>query len=153
MEQVLQALYAALALIITALGGLAAAKLKAFTDAQIDKIKNEKVADKVRLARDAVADAVHHVSQTLMPELKAASADGKITVEERERLRQLALEKTKGSFSEQFWIDLTRDLELDEVDDWILDRVEAEVFRMKPITEMVRRHAEEAKAKAVSSDG
>ena len=146
MDQVLQALYAVLALIITALGGLAVSKINSFTDAQIDKIKDDKVRDRVRLARDAVMDAVHHVSQTLAPELKAAAADGKITVEEREQLRQLALSKTKESFSKQFWLDLKDDLELDEIDSWILDRVEAEVFRMKPITEMVRHSVESLKA-------
>lgn len=144
----MQAIYAALGMIIIAIGGFVAAKLNAWADAQIGKIKDEKVAEKVRLARDAIGDAVHHVSQTLAPELKAASADGKITPEERESLRQLALSKTKSSFNKQFWSDMANDLGVDELDEWILDRVEAEVFRMKPITSIIDRVAEEAKEKA-----
>lgn len=153
MDQVLQALYAVLALIITAIGGLAVRKINSFTDAQIDKIKDGKVRDRVRLARDAVMDAVHHVSQTLAPELKSSAADGKITIEEREQLRQLALSKTKESFSKQFWLDLRDDLELDDVDSWILDRVEAEVFRMTPITNMVNHLIESEKSEEASGNG
>lgn len=104
--------------------------LSAWGDAQIAKIKNDDLRGKVSLAKDEIGDVVYMISQVLVPEVKAAAADGKVSPAERDKLRARALELAHERFSPEFWDDLTKHLGVPSLDEWILGQVESRVFRM-----------------------
>lgn len=107
--------------------------LQAWIDAQIGKIEDEKTRERVSIARDQVESAVYSVSQTMVPKVREAAEDGKITPEERQKLLDEAREKTMGAFDADFWEDLADRLGLNEenLKRWLEDEIEARVFRMK----------------------
>lgn len=119
--------------LITGMVGMATKLLAAWTDAQVAKIKNENLRGKVQLAKDEIGSVVYAISQTMVPEIRDAAADGKITPEERQKLLDAAVSMAKARFSAEFWTDLAGELELsqDELGRWLVDQVEARVFQMK----------------------
>jgi hypothetical protein len=107
--------------------------LSAWGDAQIAKLKNDDLRGKVTLAKNEIGDVVYMISQVLVPEVKAAAADGRVTPEEREKLQRRAIELARERFSPEFWNSLMEHLGVPVagLDEWILGQVESRVFRMK----------------------
>jgi len=105
----------------------------AWGDAQIDKIKSESLRGQVTLAKNEIGDVVYMISQVLVPEVKAAAQDGKVSAEEREKLQAKAISLTRERFSPEFWAGLVKQLGIptDGLDEWILGQVESRVFRMR----------------------
>jgi len=105
----------------------------AWGDAQISKIKNDSLRGSVTLAKNEIGDVVYMISQVLVPEVKAAAADGKVSAEEREKLQAKAISLTRERFSPEFWEGLVKQLGIpgNSLDEWILGQVESRVFRMR----------------------
>ena len=99
---------------------------KAYGDAWVTKIK-------VSTVNDEMFSVVGEVSQTLVPEIRKASADGKISQEEREHLRQVCVKKFQDRFGKEWIDDLKRRLGMggEQFEDWLLGKVEAHVWRQK----------------------
>lgn len=102
-------------------------------NAWIDKIQDDRTRSRVVLAKDEIGTAVEMISQTLLPAIRQATADGKVTPEEGKRLRDLALAEAKNRLGLEFWHDLMQrmGLPVEKLDEWILAQVEAHVFRHK----------------------
>lgn len=105
--------------------------LTAWGDAQVAKIKNDDLRGKVTLAKNEIGDVVYMISQVLVPEVKKAAEDGKVSPEEREKLRARAVELARERFSPDFWKELMTHLGVENLDEWIIGQVESRVFRMK----------------------
>ncbi len=108
-------------------------RLTAWVDAKVANIKNETFRSVVSAIRDEVRDVVHELSQVMVPEIREAAADGKITADERAKIKDAFLNKIKGRFD---WSEVGPTLEKrgispDKLDDWLLGLMEAEVHRMK----------------------
>jgi hypothetical protein len=89
----LPAIIAALSPVIVALIGVLSAKLVELINA---KAKNETVKGILARLTEAVTDSVGEVYQTEAEALKEAMADGKLTEEEKARLRQIAIDHAKS---------------------------------------------------------
>lgn len=92
------------------------------------KIKTERHAKLFDSLRGAAEVAVRDLEQTLVPEIKAAAKDGKITEAERAKLQRIAVERTKRNLGT-----MTKDLRAvvgTEVDHVIRSYVESHVNGM-----------------------
>lgn len=125
--------WAAIAGLVVTILGVGATVVKAWGDQLVDKIKNDKVRDKVHIAKDEIGSVVFMISQTLVPAVRKAAADGRIDERERKQLRQVALEEAQARFSDEWWDNLMGELGIPKGRraEWILGQVEAWVFRMK----------------------
>jgi hypothetical protein len=115
----------------SALLAVATKILNSWGDAQVAKIKNDDLRGKVTLAKTEIGDVVYMISQVLVPEVKKAAEDGKVSPEEREKLRKRAVELARERFSPEFWKELMAHLGVENLDEWIIGQVESRVFRMK----------------------
>lgn len=93
----------------------------------IAKIDNETVRKYVGRAWTEVKSAVAEVYQTYVAELKAASADGKLTDEEKAEAKKKAIALAKSNIGKKGLARLVRILGIDALDDWLGTQVEAAV--------------------------
>jgi hypothetical protein len=93
LASLLPAIIAALSPVIVALLGVLSAKLVELINA---KAKNETVKGILARLTAAVTDAVGEVYQAEAEALKEAMADGKLSDEEKARLRQIAVDHAKS---------------------------------------------------------
>lgn len=107
--------------------------LQEWIAATVEKIKDERVRERVHLVREQVETAVYNVSQTLVPKVKEAAADGKVTPEERKNLLKAAQDDILDAFDQDFWDDFMEQQGFTEgaLRKWLTSEVEARVFRMK----------------------
>jgi len=128
-----QILLTSLAAIVTALVGAAVAFIKAYTKKMISRIDDEELREKISVASEEMFSAFAEISQTMVPEVRKAAADGKIDANEREGLRKAALAKFKNRYSQKRLDDLRARLGLDEVqfEDWLIGLLESHVLRHK----------------------
>jgi len=117
--------------IIGLLGSWAVLELRKFI---ASRTENERLKNVLLMVTDSVEASVRRVSQELVPQVREAAADGKITTEERERLRQEALRLTKQHMGAGTLGCLADKTGLDDagLDDYLITRIEAAVFNMKP---------------------
>ena len=97
----------------------------------VDKIKSEKVRLYVGRALDEVYDAVAEVYQVYVAELKEAKADGKLTQEEKDKAKHMAVETAKANIGAKGLARLARVLGIDSIDQWLESKVEATIARKK----------------------
>jgi hypothetical protein len=97
------------------------------------KVKNECLRGVLVRLDDAVLAAVREVHQVTVEELKAASADGKLTPEERARVKQVAIDAVKSHLGKRGIGELAKVLGLGDgaVDRLLATRVEAAVHDLK----------------------
>jgi len=107
-----------------------AAKVAQFIHA---KVKNEYLRGALARLDDAVLVAVREVHQVTVEELKATSADGKLTPEERARVKQVAIDAVKSHLGKRGIGELARVLGLEggAIDKLLATRVEAAVHDLK----------------------
>jgi hypothetical protein len=103
------------------------------------KVKNEYVNGVLRRLDDAVAVAVREVEQVVVRELKAASSDGVLTLEERNRAKGTALTAVRSYVGWKGLIEFGKILGLkpEELDRLVEARVEAAVYELRSVR---RRH-------------
>jgi hypothetical protein len=97
------------------------------------KVKNEYLRGVLVRLDDAVLGAVREVHQVTVEELKAASADGKLTPDERARVKQVAIDAVKSHLGTKGLGELAKILGLGDgaVDKLLATRVEAAVHDLK----------------------
>ncbi len=79
---------------------------------------------------DAVFSTVMQLEQTLVAELKAANADGKLTADERKRVRDVAIDLVRDQIGPKGLEKAAKVLGLDmRIDEFISGRVESEVAK------------------------
>jgi len=93
------------------------------------KTKNEAVNDAVLHVCDTVETTVRELEQTLVPQIKKAAADGKISGEEARELKEVALRKVKDQIPEK--IAKTAEMAVNSVDKLIRAKIENAVFELK----------------------
>jgi len=116
-----------LILLVTTFGGVASLALRKYV---LTKTKSEEGKRLITLAWEASETAVRRVAQELVPKLKDAAADGKLSVSERRELREQGLIYTKDSLRGTSLTDIAEyfDLKTDiQVDEWLITRMEAAV--------------------------
>ena len=94
-------------------------------------IKNTKINDIVGRALGEVRDAVREVYQTVVADLKAKSADGKLTDKEKADAKALAIKLVRENIGMKGLAALMRVLGLDDVDSWLGTKVEAVIDALK----------------------
>jgi hypothetical protein len=97
------------------------------------KVKNEYLRGVLVRLDDAVLAAVREVHQVTVEELKARSADGKLTPEERARVKQVAIDAVKSHLGKRGIGELAKVLGLEggAIDKLLATRVEAAVHDLK----------------------
>lgn len=97
------------------------------------KVKNEYLRGVLVRLDDAVLVAVREVHQVTVEELKAASADGKLTPDERARVKQVAVDAVKSHLGKRGLAELAKVLGLGDglIDKLLGTRVEAAVHDLK----------------------
>jgi hypothetical protein len=89
------------------------------------KVHNEYIAGALLRLHDAVVTAVKAVDQTMVDELRDASADGKISSEEAERLKAAAVEAVKAYIGQKGMTELRRIFDSKAIERLIEDKIEA----------------------------
>lgn len=114
----------------------AAAKLAQFIRA---KVGNEYLKGVLVRLDDAVFTAVKAIQQSVVEEIKLASADGKITDEEKRRIKDKALATVKSHLGTKGLAELAKILGLDGValDGLLSSKVEAAVHDLRRSTQAV----------------
>lgn len=142
----LLALLGTLGAMLLRLGYVLKAKFDAWADAQIAKIESDVGQAAVRATKEEAEDIVLELSQTMVPEIRKAAADGRISPEERENLRKKALEILKKRTDLETLAKAldARGFPVGELDDWLLGLIESRVLKMK----MLRGDAGEPKPEA-----
>jgi hypothetical protein len=107
-----------------------AAKIAQYIQA---KVKNEYLRGVLVRLDDAVLAAVREVQQVTVEAIKSASADGKLTPDERARVKQAALDSVKSHLGMKGINELAKilGLETGAVDRLLSTRVEAAVHDLK----------------------
>lgn len=95
------------------------------------RVKNDTVQGMLIRLNDAVAVAVGEVGQTVVPELKRAAADGRLTEAEAVMLRGMAVDRVKKILSERGVSEAQKVLQIEDFEDWITARIEAAVADKK----------------------
>ncbi len=116
--------------VISAIAGLAHRKSGKLIDA---RVQNETLASTLLWLNDVVRTVVLELAQTIAEEIRTMAADGKIDSMERDRLRQLALERTMKILGDA-GVEKARailGLDLRSFMDFLLSKVEAKVFEIK----------------------
>lgn len=107
-----------------------AAKVAQFINA---KVKNEYLRGALVRLDDAVLAAVREVQQVTVEAIKAASADGKMTPEERTQVKKAAIDAAKAHLGAKGLAELMKVLGLsgDAVEKLLSTRVEAAVYDLR----------------------
>jgi hypothetical protein len=107
-----------------------AAKIAQYIQA---KVKNEYLRGVLVRLDDAVLAAVREVQQVTVEAIKSASADGKLTAEERARVKQAALDSVKSHLGMKGIAELAKILGLESgaIEKLLSTRVEAAVHDLK----------------------
>ncbi len=107
-----------------------AARLAQYVSA---KVKNEWVRGALVRLDDAVLVAVREVQQVTVEAIKAGSADGKLTPEERTRAKQAAIDSVKSHLGMKGIAELAKILGLEDgaIEKLLSSRVEAAVHDLK----------------------
>lgn len=107
-----------------------AAKVAQFINA---KVKNEYLRGALVRLDDAVLAAVREVQQVTVEAIKAASADGRLTAEERAQVKTKAIEAVKSHLGMKGLAELAKVLGLggDAVEKMLSTRIEAAVHDLK----------------------
>ena len=87
--------------------------------------------DIVYRAGDEVMSAVKEVHQVFIDELKKARADGKLTSEEKQQARDMAIAIAKSNLGAKGLKRLAKALGLGDVNSWLGNRVEESVADLK----------------------
>ena len=97
------------------------------------KVKHEWLREVLIRLDDAVLNAVREVQQAVVNEIKAARADGKLTAEERARVKDRAIESIRSHLGMKGLAELTEVLGLEDgsVDKVLSSRVEAAVHDLR----------------------
>jgi len=97
------------------------------------KVKNEYLRGVLVRLDDAVLAAVREVQQVTVEAIKAGSADGKLTPDERTRVKQAAIDSVKSHLGTKGLSELAKILGLDggAVEKLLSTRVEAAVHDLK----------------------
>ncbi len=97
------------------------------------KVKNEYVRGVLVRLDDAVLAAVREVQQVTVEAIKAGSADGKLTPEERARVKQAAIDSVKSHLGMKGIAELAKILGLEggAIEKLLSTRVEAAVHDLK----------------------
>ncbi len=108
----------------------AAAKLAQYIQA---KVKSEYLRGVLVRLDDAVLAAVREVQQVTVEAIKAASADGKLTPEERAKVKQAAIDSVKSHLGTKGLAELAKILGLEggAIEKLLSTRVEAAVHDLK----------------------
>ena len=111
----------------------AAAKLAQLIRA---KVKSEYLRGALVRLDDAVFTAVKDLQQSVVEEIKAASADGKITDEEKKRIKEKALASVKSHLGTKGLSELATVLGLDggAIEGFLSSKVEAAVHDLRRAT-------------------
>jgi len=130
---VIAAVAIGLGLLLTVAFRLLSRLLDSVGSAWIDKLDDDRTRTRVNLAKDGIKTASQLVAQTIVPEVRAAAADGKIDPEERAHILRTAIGEAKRRFGIAFWTDLMERLGLPttDVDAWIAGQLESYVFESK----------------------
>ena len=96
-------------------------------------VRNERLRAVLQRLDDAVVTAVKDIEQTLVAEAKALAADGKLSREDRRRLKEAAVRRIKTFLGSAGLKELGEVLDVWElsVEDFIGAKVEANVLDMK----------------------
>lgn len=100
------------------------------------KIKHEYLRGVLIRLEDAVVVSVKDLQQTVVEEIKAASADGKISDDEKKRIKEKALASVKSHLGTKGLSELATVLGLDggAIDGFLSSRVEAAVHDLRRAT-------------------
>jgi hypothetical protein len=96
------------------------------------KVKHENVRGTLLRLDDAVFVAVRHIQQVVVDQLKAASADGTLTTEERRQVKVATLEAVRSYVGPKGVLEICKILGLgnDDLERVLGPRVEAAVFEL-----------------------
>ena len=110
---------------------VAVALLAFLTRLVVGKIKNETAGAIVGRALDEIGDAVASVYQTYVSALKDASADGKLTDEEKAEAKRLAIAEAVSNLGAKGLARLARVLGISSLEKWFSTKTEASLVRLK----------------------
>lgn len=125
-----QPLIAILGTVLTAVAAALGKKLHEWLEAHV---QNAKLRSALERTAAFVGAEVKAISQTLVPAIKAAAADGKISPEEAKGLRDKALEGVKGHFGPDGLKELgqTMGITPEKVEAFLVSQIEASVAGQK----------------------
>lgn len=93
------------------------------------KIKDQNVKNAISSAEDCITTVVLKFSQTVVDDLKAKSADGKLTADEIKQIQQNSLAEVEKLISSDIFN--TIDTVFGDAESWIKCKIEAEVKKLK----------------------
>ena len=96
------------------------------------KVKSLKIRDILFRFGTELRSVVLEVNQTYVKALKEASADGKLTDEEKKEALERAIKKLKSNLGMNFLKKLARILGLSSVEEWLVTQAESMVAGLKP---------------------
>ena len=128
-----EVIFSILVSVLAAIAGAAVSILKAYTEKIVAKIEDDQLRTKVSMLNEEAHAVVAEISQTLVDEVRKASEDGRITPEERENLRNTAIDLLKSRFSKQWLDDLRDKMGLDDaaLQKFLIGKIEAHVWGQK----------------------
>lgn len=129
MQDFIDAVWAAAALIVTAGATVGVAYLRAWVKARLPQIEDDKVRARLGDAIDAIEAAIIATAGPVQDRLAAAGKDGRITAEERRGIMELVVEQAQAARSKKFWERIAEDHEVADIAVWIADQAEGLIFR------------------------
>lgn len=92
-------------------------------------IKNQNIRESINIVENCITSVVLELSQTIVDDLKEKSAYGKLTDEEKASIRNLAVVKVEQLVSDEIYTTLGE--VFGNTEKWLVERIEAEVKRIK----------------------
>lgn len=94
------------------------------------KIRNDSTRLFLLYLDDSIFHAVQEVEQTIVKQIREANADGKITVEEKQKIKQTALDSVKNHIGPKGIETIAKELGALDVDKFLSTRIESTVFSL-----------------------
>lgn len=99
------------------------------TNETISKINDENIKNAIFITQDIVSTVVLELSQTMVDEMKSKTADGKLSAEDIQTLKEVAVGRIEGLMSEKVYGTISE--VFGNVEGWIVEKIEAEIRKTK----------------------
>ncbi len=107
------------------------AGIKRLQAAVVTSANGSRIAAVLQIINDVVSDAVAEIEQTVVGSLKDTSADGKLSSEEADRVRNGAVEKAFANIPAKWRVIAQAEFGVSDLRPIIASKVEAEVGRLR----------------------
>jgi len=127
MQELIDTLWATAAVLVSTAATVAVTYLRAWLTRQTERIHSDAIRARLQEAKDVVQTAFMATAGPVYAKLKAATADGRLTADERTELKLLVYETAMSLRSKKFWQMVTEENDVAHLQSWIARLTDAEL--------------------------